>query len=61
MKLRRREFCPIHKSLFCCGRAKPRTPMMAVLRIEDPHHPRIYYGIYQRGPRSWEESNAAYR
>ena len=45
MKLRRREFCPIHKSLFCCGRAQnalKRQPFVAVQRIEDPHHPRGY-------------------
>ena len=45
MKLRRREFCPIHKSLFCCGRAKNPSSMMAVRRIEDPHHPRGYREI----------------
>ena len=45
MKLRRREFCPIHKSLFCCGRVQntlKRQPFVAVQRIEDPHHPRGY-------------------
>jgi len=43
MKLRRNEFCPIHKSLFCCGREqvpKKRRPWVPVQRIEDPHHPR---------------------
>ena len=45
MKLRRKEFCPIHKSLSCCGRGKARKQRRAwvtVQRIEDPHHPRGY-------------------
>jgi 5-methylcytosine-specific restriction endonuclease McrA len=45
MKLRRNERCPIHKSLFCCGREqikKVRKSWTAVQRIEDPHHPRGY-------------------
>jgi hypothetical protein len=46
MKLRRHECCPIHKSLFCCGREprenRPILTPLAVQRIEDPHHPRGY-------------------
>jgi hypothetical protein len=45
MKLRRNEFCPIHRSLFCCGREKAqkdRRLRLGVQRIEDPHHPRGY-------------------
>ncbi len=43
MRLRRNEFCPIHKSFSCCGRElmpKPRLIRLGVQRIEDPHHPR---------------------
>ena len=45
MKLGRNEFCPIHRSLFCCGREqaqKERRSRLGVQRIEDPHHPRGY-------------------
>ena len=45
MKLRRNEYCPIHRSLFCCGRQqhpKERRLRLGVQRIEDPHHPRGY-------------------
>ena len=48
MRLRRNEYCPIHRSLFCCGREpirkERRTTIvrMGVQRIEDPHHPRGY-------------------
>lgn len=45
MKLRKNEFCPIHRSLFCCGREKrqkERRLRLGVQRIEDPHHPRGY-------------------
>ena len=45
MKLRRNEFCPIHRSLFCCGREQARRErrfQLGVQRIEDPHHPRGY-------------------
>ena len=48
MKLRRNEFCPIHRSLFCCGREqarKERRSQLGVQRIEDPHHPRGYREI----------------
>ena len=46
MRLRRHERCPIHKSLFCCGREpqpnRPRLVRLGVQRIEDPHHLRGY-------------------
>jgi hypothetical protein len=46
MRLRRNQRCPIHKSLFCCGRedapSRPRLIRLGVQRIEDPHHPRGY-------------------
>ena len=45
MKLRTNEYCPIHRSLFCCGREqgkKPWQPRLGVQRVEDPHHPRGY-------------------
>jgi hypothetical protein len=46
MKLRRNEFCPIHRSRFCCGREPiqraPRKVRPGVQRVEDPHHPRGY-------------------
>ena len=45
MRLRPNEFCPIHKSLSCCGRelvAKPKLIRLGVQRVEDPHHPRGY-------------------
>ena len=45
MKLRRNEYCPIHRSMFCCGRQqtqKQRRLRLGVQRIEDPHHPRGY-------------------
>jgi hypothetical protein len=45
MRLRRNEFCPVHRSRSCCGRehilTKPKQ------RVEDPHHPKGY-----REPRS---------
>jgi hypothetical protein len=45
MKLRRNECCPIHRSLFCCGRepthyARQLGP--GVRRIDGPHHPKGY-------------------
>jgi hypothetical protein len=46
MKLRRNQYCPIHRSLSCCGREPvpkgrgARRP--GVQCIEDPHHPRGY-------------------
>lgn len=48
MRLRRNERCPIHKSLFCCGREQAKSRRRAwvpVERIEDPHHPRGYREI----------------
>jgi HNH endonuclease len=45
MKLRRNEFCPIHRSLFCCGREqarKGRRFQLGVQRVDDPHHSRGY-------------------
>ena len=45
MKLRRTELCPIHRSMFCCGRQQTQTQRrlrLGVQRIEDPHHPRGY-------------------
>lgn len=46
MRLRRNEYCPIHRSRFCCGREpirKNRSLMrLGVQRVEDPHHPRGY-------------------
>jgi hypothetical protein len=45
MKLRKNEYCPIHRSLFCCGREKRHKEhrlRFGVQRIEDSHHPRGY-------------------
>jgi hypothetical protein len=45
MRLRRNEFCPIHKSLSCCGREtlpKLGSVRFGVQRVEDPHHSRGY-------------------
>src|ERR1700730_12795651 len=45
MKLRPNEYCPIHRSVRCCGREQthcPRRLQPGVRRIEDPHHPRGY-------------------
>jgi hypothetical protein len=46
MKLRRNQYCPIHRSLSCCGRepvSKGRgARRLGVQRIEDTHHPRGY-------------------
>lgn len=46
MRLRKNEFCPVHRSRTCCGReqglAKPRFIRTGVQRIDDPHHPRGY-------------------
>ena len=46
MKLRRNQYCPIHRSLSCCGRepvSKGRgARRLGVQRIEDSHHPRGY-------------------
>src|SRR5260370_41782601 len=43
MKLRHNEYCPIHRSLSCCGRElthRVRSLQPSVRRVEDPHHPR---------------------
>ncbi len=47
MKLRQKERCPIHKSLFCCGRKheKGQRNLAGAQRIEDPYHPRGYREI----------------
>lgn len=46
MKLRRNQQCPIHRSLYCCGREvvpkKSSVRQLGVQRIEDLHHPRGY-------------------
>lgn len=45
MRLRANEFCPIYKSISCCGREfipSRRTIRPGVQRVEDPHHPRGY-------------------
>ena len=45
MRLRRNEYCPIHKSNSCCGREQTphaRRLQPGIRRIEDPHHPRGY-------------------
>jgi hypothetical protein len=45
MKLLRNQYCPIHHSLFCCGREKASKAgrlTMGVERIDDPNHPRGY-------------------
>src|SRR5208337_3250789 len=46
MRLRRNEYCPIHRSRSCCGRdqirKERRLMRLGVRRIEDPHHPRGY-------------------
>ena len=44
MKLRRNEYCPVHRSLSCCGREPipklRKLRQLGVQRIDDPHHPR---------------------
>ena len=45
MRLRRNEYCPIHKSISCCGREQTpyaRRLQPGIRRIDDPHHPRGY-------------------
>jgi len=45
MKLRKHEFCPIHRSRTCCGRqgsGKKTSLRPGFARIEDPRHPRGY-------------------
>ncbi len=42
MKLTKNDFCPIHRSRFCCGRKQNQKALAGVRRIEDPHHSRGY-------------------
>jgi hypothetical protein len=45
IRLRRNQYCPIHRSLWCCGTEqvpKARSLRLGVQRIDDPHHPRGY-------------------
>lgn len=45
MKLDKSQYCPIHRSRVCCGRAVPkqiRRFRSAVRRIDDSSHPRGY-------------------
>ena len=48
MRLRSNEYCPIHRSRFCCGRETIRKDRgttvirMGVQRVEEAHHPRGY-------------------
>jgi hypothetical protein len=45
MKFRHNEYCPIHRSLRCCGCELTHRPLSlqpGVRKIEDPHHPRGY-------------------
>ena len=45
VKLRRNEYCPIHRSVSCCGREQTPYALRlqpGIRRIEDPHHPRGY-------------------
>jgi len=43
MKLRSKEYCPIHRPLYCCGRElipkKQRAKQLGVQRIEDTPFP----------------------
>jgi hypothetical protein len=53
VKLRRNPLCPIHRSLFCCGREaisrarRQRHP--GVRRVDDPQHPRGYRELRSNG------------
>ncbi len=53
MKLRRKEFCPIHRSIYCCGREPVQKGTagrrLGVQRIDDPHHPRGYRELRSNG------------
>ncbi len=53
MRLRRNQLCPIHHSLFCCGREQipreSRQRRMGVKRVEDLHHPRGYRELRSNG------------
>lgn len=49
LRLRRNQLCPIHRSLFCCGREaiprERRQRQIGVRRVDDPHHLRGYREI----------------
>jgi len=53
VRLRRNQFCPIHRSLSCCGREaipkKSRRRQLGVRRINDPQHPRGYRELRSNG------------
>jgi hypothetical protein len=53
VRLRRKQLCPIHRSLFCCGRGaipkERRQHQMGVRRIDDPQHPRGYRELRSSG------------
>jgi HNH endonuclease len=42
MRLRRTEYCPIHKSIICYGRELIAKPSLGVQRVADPYHSRGY-------------------
>jgi hypothetical protein len=52
MKLRCKEFCPIHRSLYCCGREPIQKGSsvrhLGVQRIEEQHHSRGYRELARR-------------
>jgi hypothetical protein len=53
VRLRRHQFCPIHRSLYCCGRGEipkeRRQRQLGVRRIDDPQHPRGYRELRSNG------------
>jgi hypothetical protein len=53
MRLRRNQLCPIHRSLFCCGREaiprQVRLKQIGVRHVDDPQHPRGYREIRSNG------------
>lgn len=53
MQIRKNQLCPIHRSLFCCGREQipkeRRQRQMGVRRVEDLHHPRGYRELRSNG------------
>jgi hypothetical protein len=53
MKLRRNEYCPIHRSLSCCGREpiarSSRLKQFGIQRIDDSHHARGYRELRSNG------------
>jgi hypothetical protein len=52
-RLRRKEFCPIHRSIYCCGREPVQKGTagrrLGVQRIDDPPHPRGYWELRSNG------------